>query len=576
MASIAINPANTWIPKKSTNMDLSDYVTKDQLTNIYTYKGSVSNYENLPTENLISGDVWNVENDYTSVIDNKYYPAGTNWVWNGSEWDALGGFNNQANSLIEITYSELKSLRDNSQLTPGSFYRITDYVTTTTQSETKSANHPFDIVVLALSENTLCEDAKAMLHEGDEYFARCDLSAWKLMYCLDNDKTRFEWADEANGKGVIFRMIDEKQNDCPYDFKNILIKNEKYTDAVVTRDKYYYTFSYVQFNVQAAILYDGSVAARAVYCYGNSMKEWKSGGKVKVNLNVFKNTSFDNSCHSNTFGNFCHSNTFGNFCYSNTFGNFCYSNTFGNSCSSNTFDNSCYYNTFGNSCSSNTFGNSCSSNTFGNSCPSNTFGNSCHSNTFGNSCHSNTFGNFCYSNTFDNSCYYNRISDNTRNRKIEGGSEKTVISLSEEFYDDGSGQVVPVKHPDLSTQPSILPYKFMGRYVYEQLIPLAYTKAQGSTVEFDINFNKYGIEMNRLVLLKTSVIGEYDNPHTGTNSYLSLPITHCHFFSDNLIRFSISTSEDAEMELTDKTFLHIVYTSMPEDSSYYGYNEYQL
>jgi hypothetical protein len=29
MASIAINPANTWIPKKSTNIDLSDYVTKD-------------------------------------------------------------------------------------------------------------------------------------------------------------------------------------------------------------------------------------------------------------------------------------------------------------------------------------------------------------------------------------------------------------------------------------------------------------------------------------------------------------------------------------------------------------------
>jgi hypothetical protein len=29
---------------------------------------------------------------------------------------------------------------------------------------------------------------------------------------------------------------------------------------------------------------------------------------------------------------------------------------------------------------------------------------------------------------------------------------------------------VPIKHPDLSTQPSILPYKFMGQYVYEQLI----------------------------------------------------------------------------------------------------------
>lgn len=143
----------------------------------------------------------------------------TKEIWN------RGTYFGSSEKLINTTYSELKSLRDNSQLIPGSFYRITDYVTTTTQSETRSANHPFDVIVLALSENTLCEDAKAILHEGDTYFADNDLSAWQLKYCLDNDKTKFEWADETNGKGVIYRMIDEKRNDCPYDFKNILIKN---------------------------------------------------------------------------------------------------------------------------------------------------------------------------------------------------------------------------------------------------------------------------------------------------------------------------------------------------------------
>lgn len=68
---------------------------------------------------------------------------------------------------IETTYSELKSLRDNSQLIPGCWYRITDYECTTIQENTKSAGHKFDILVLATSVNTLSEEAKAIQHEGD-------------------------------------------------------------------------------------------------------------------------------------------------------------------------------------------------------------------------------------------------------------------------------------------------------------------------------------------------------------------------------------------------------------------------
>lgn len=76
--------------------------------------------------------------------------------------------------LIEITHSELVSLRDAGQLTPGKKYRITDYVATTVQYNTKSANRPFDIIVTALNKNTLLEDAEAALHKGDEYpFKSC-------------------------------------------------------------------------------------------------------------------------------------------------------------------------------------------------------------------------------------------------------------------------------------------------------------------------------------------------------------------------------------------------------------------
>lgn len=67
-----------------------------------------------------------------------------------------------------INYSELKELRDNSQLIPGMWYRITDYETRVRKTEAyASANHKFDIIVLATSENTLSEEAKALKTDRD-------------------------------------------------------------------------------------------------------------------------------------------------------------------------------------------------------------------------------------------------------------------------------------------------------------------------------------------------------------------------------------------------------------------------
>lgn len=74
--------------------------------------------------------------------------------------------------VVKITYSELKALRDNSKLIPGQQYRIIDYVTTTAQENTQSAGHQFDIIVTADDEKTLNENARAAIHEGDEYFQK--------------------------------------------------------------------------------------------------------------------------------------------------------------------------------------------------------------------------------------------------------------------------------------------------------------------------------------------------------------------------------------------------------------------
>ena len=485
------------------------------------------------------------------------------------------------NPLIKITYSELKSLRDNSQLLPGVFYRITDYITTTSQENTKSAYHPFDIIVQALTKNTLSEDAKAILHEGDTYFAGSDLSAWELKYCLDNDETRFAWAAETlvienygikpelidgysfiepftfdgqilidtsefiydndsikksdiiyewgygtepngetnlyivkndesyenegldyndkhyyrgtieidgeiydkwekfeqdgyyeseigavyfltksivdedlleitlYGKGVIYYMKDEFNNECPYDFKNIL----SYYD-----DKYYYTFSFINVNgyiedltLRQDFLTDDEGLCPGTHC--NIIKPYLLGSMIltqSLNNNIFillnehqseyfgcYNNIFNTNCYNNViYCSGCISNTFGGSCAYNTFQDGCLSNTFGDECTHNTFGIGCFYNTFGNNCGSNTLGNNCVSNTLGNNCGSNTLGDNCNDNKFGSGCCSNTFestceynkfGSGCCFNTFESTCEYNTFGNDCNNNIFGKGCLRIVI-----------------------------------------------------------------------------------------------------------------------------------------------------
>ena len=75
----------TGIKRVGADIDLSNYVTKDQITNVYKAKGSKTTFAELPVVDVTVGDVWNVEEAHDG------YPSGTNWVWTGTEWDALAG-----------------------------------------------------------------------------------------------------------------------------------------------------------------------------------------------------------------------------------------------------------------------------------------------------------------------------------------------------------------------------------------------------------------------------------------------------------------------------------------------------
>ena len=65
----------------------STYAKKSDISNVYKFKGTKTNYADLPTTNRVTGDVWNI----TNADAEHGIKAGDNVAWNGTEWDNLSG-----------------------------------------------------------------------------------------------------------------------------------------------------------------------------------------------------------------------------------------------------------------------------------------------------------------------------------------------------------------------------------------------------------------------------------------------------------------------------------------------------
>lgn len=286
----------------------------------------VGNYDGKTIDNSVK--------DLKRVIDEKANQSAIPTKLSQLKQDIQVGEQN----LIRVTYASLVSLRDNGKLVAGSFYRITDYVTTTSQLNTRSANHGFDIVVVALAEGTLSEVAYACRRDGDDYFQGHDLESWKIWYCLDNDTSRFAWAS-SSGKGVIYRMIDENNNDCPYDFKNIQFKN---TDSLYA-EEWTYTF-HRSLDIDWSM---GGARLNSIKPYYNSIQHKYVLNNIVLyvagNYNVYGNT-FDDNCHNIYSYNNFYLNTFGKACFGLVFAGSAYSNKFGNDCRDSNFGSNFRFN----------------------------------------------------------------------------------------------------------------------------------------------------------------------------------------------------------------------------------------
>lgn len=262
---------------------------------------------------------------------------------------------------------------------------------------------------------TIARDGEIVF--GDEQYKGED----KIVYVENNTSDTY--------KGDILYMKDEFNNECYYDFKNILFKryhideisdnssheglNESLLNTylgiknnvgyTINEEDYIYVYT---FGGET----DGSLTGN---CYNNNIQP--AGNMLRPNNITFNEDCYDNYIFSGSyncsFSNDVYCNIIGHAFINNTFGNNIGCNTFGNKISQNTFGNFICYNTFGNVIQSNTFGNGVRDNSFGNGVENNSFGIGVNNNSFGNGVDNNSFGNYFSYNTIENHMAYTILHD---------------------------------------------------------------------------------------------------------------------------------------------------------------------
>lgn len=150
---------------------------KAKLVNIYAYKGSKNTYAELPTD-AVAGDVWNVAEAHEG------HPAGTNYAWTGTEWDALAG-------SIDLSNYYNKSEVDGA-IAAESALRVAE--------EQRLA-------VLIEANTTLANEAKGIASENQNAISGLSQSVGNINLILNGN-------EDDNTDGVIGRLatVEEKNN----------------------------------------------------------------------------------------------------------------------------------------------------------------------------------------------------------------------------------------------------------------------------------------------------------------------------------------------------------------------------
>ena len=110
---------------------LKNYAKKDDISAVYKYKGTKTNYSELPTSGNNIGDVWNI----TKADKANNIKAGDNVAWDGSKWDNLSGTVDLSNYLQKGGKQTTTSTADGGS----NVYTFTDGSTITVKNGSKGS-----------------------------------------------------------------------------------------------------------------------------------------------------------------------------------------------------------------------------------------------------------------------------------------------------------------------------------------------------------------------------------------------------------------------------------------------------
>ena len=120
--------------------------------------------------------------------------------------------------IVKITHSELVELQNDNKLIPGQKYQITDYALVTKPSAYFRSNGTrFDLVLEAIDENRFKEQCYAKHNPNTSTLSKDVIDKLQIWYELQPDTRHYDFLDPEKHKGCITRLIDEYNNDAPYD-----------------------------------------------------------------------------------------------------------------------------------------------------------------------------------------------------------------------------------------------------------------------------------------------------------------------------------------------------------------------
>ena len=201
----------------------------EKVARAYRYHGSCT-YAELPESGSVIGEVWNVTDA------NGNYPAGTNYAWNGTEWDALGGsvdlspYATSANVKTEIdgikqtvaTYATKDELKS----TSGSIITAYTNAIAAAKKEATDASSAYTDTQIAAAYSSATTAAAASAETLQNNINTVNNSVTGLSASTVSIETTANSAIQTASivdKDTCKVSVDKKGTELQFDFRNLVI-----------------------------------------------------------------------------------------------------------------------------------------------------------------------------------------------------------------------------------------------------------------------------------------------------------------------------------------------------------------